>query len=75
MARLWLVMLKKYLHIDDAATATLLRERVVPLFALEWTQRNIDGEIASLKFVNKTAGKGFLDKIPDDAFVTHVTPR
>jgi NitT/TauT family transport system substrate-binding protein len=71
---LWLTMLKERLHIDDAATAKLLRERVTVLFPTEWTEKNIKGEIESLKFMNKTAGKGFLDRIPDDVFMKNVVP-
>jgi NitT/TauT family transport system substrate-binding protein len=72
---LWLALMKEHLKIDDAATAKLLRERVSKLFALEWNEKNVKGEIEALKFINETAGKGFLDKIPDDAFVMNVTPR
>jgi hypothetical protein len=52
-----------------------LRERVSDLFAMEWTETNIQREIESLKFMNQVAGKGFLDKIPDDAFLPNVKPR
>jgi hypothetical protein len=68
-------MLKQHLQIDDAATVNLLRERVSPLFALQWNEKNVQGEIESLKFMNQTAGTGFLDKIPDDAFLANVSPR
>ena len=72
---LWLPMMKDHLQIDDAATANLLKERVSDLFALEWTEKNIQGEIESLKFINQVAGKGFLDKIPDDTFLPNIKPR
>jgi ABC-type nitrate/sulfonate/bicarbonate transport system substrate-binding protein len=72
---LWLPMMKDHLQIDDAATANLLKDRVSGLFAMEWTEKNIQGEIESLKFMNRAAGKGFLDKIPDDAFLSNVKPR
>lgn len=72
---LWQTMLKQHLEIDDAATVNLLRERVSPLFALQWNEKNVQGEIEALKFMNQTAGKGFLDKIPDDAFMANVLPR
>lgn len=66
---LWITGLKQYLKISDEPTANLMRERLSGNCPLEWTQSNVDHEIEVLKFVSAGAGKGFLDKIPDDLFV------
>jgi NitT/TauT family transport system substrate-binding protein len=67
---LWISGLKRYLKIDDDASAALMRDRLKGNYPLEWTQSNVIREIEVLKFVKAGAGKGFLDKIPADLFVT-----
>lgn len=72
---LWRPLLNKQMKIDDPKVADLLMKRFTPLWTSTWTKTNVDHEIEALKFINKTAGKGFLEKIPDDAFDLRFTPR
>ncbi len=72
---LWQPLLNKQLKIDDPKVADLLMQRTAHLWPTEWTKRNVEGEIEALKYMNKNAGKGFLDKLPDDAFSMEFSPR
>lgn len=72
---LWQPMLNKHMKINDPAVADLLMKRFTPLWTKTWTKRNVDGEIEALNYMNKVAGKGFLDKIPDDAFDLRFSPK
>jgi hypothetical protein len=72
---LWQPLLKKQMKIDDPVVADLLMKRFTPLWTRTWTKRNVEGEIVALKYMNKVAGKGFLEKIPDDAFDLRFSPK
>jgi ABC-type nitrate/sulfonate/bicarbonate transport system substrate-binding protein len=72
---LWQPLLKKQMKIDDPVVADLLMKRFTPLWTSTWTKRNVEGEIVALKYMNKVAGKGFLEKIPDDAFDLRFSPK
>jgi NitT/TauT family transport system substrate-binding protein len=72
---LWQPLLNKQMKIDDPVAADLLMKRFTPLWTSTWTKTNVDGEIEALKYMNKTAGKGFLEKIPDDAFDLQFKPK
>jgi NitT/TauT family transport system substrate-binding protein len=63
---LWQPLLNKQMKIDDPKVADLLMRRF---------KTNVDGEIEALKYMNKVAGKGFLERIPDDAFALNFSPR
>jgi NitT/TauT family transport system substrate-binding protein len=73
--KLWQPLLNKQMKIDDPVAADLLMKRFTPLWTATWTKANVDGEIEALKFMNRTAGKGFLERIPDDAFDLQFTPK
>jgi NitT/TauT family transport system substrate-binding protein len=72
---LWQPLLNKQMKIDDAKVADLLMKRFTPLWTSTWTKANVDGEIEALKYMNKVAGKGFLERIPDDAFDLQFSPK
>jgi NitT/TauT family transport system substrate-binding protein len=72
---LWQPLLKKQMRIDDPMVADLLMKRFTPLWTSTWTKRNVEGELEALHYMNKVAGKGFLDKIPDDAFDLRFSPK
>ena len=72
---LWPSFLSKQLKIDDPKVVDLMMKRTAHLWPTEWTKRNIEGEIEALKYMNKNAGKGFLDKVPDDAFTLEFSPQ
>jgi hypothetical protein len=63
------------MKINDPVVADLLMTRFTPLWTSTWGKKNVDGEIEALKYMNKVAGKGFLDKIPDDAFSLRYSPK
>jgi ABC-type nitrate/sulfonate/bicarbonate transport system substrate-binding protein len=72
---LWQPLLNKQMKIDDPKVADLLMKRFTPLWTSTWTKTNVDGEIEALKYMNKVAGKGFLERIPDDAFALNFSPK
>jgi ABC-type nitrate/sulfonate/bicarbonate transport system substrate-binding protein len=72
---LWQPLLNKQMKINDPAVADLLMKRFTPLWTSTWTKRNVEGEIEALHYMNKVAGKGFLDRIPDDAFDLRFSPK
>lgn len=72
---LWQPMLNKQMKINDPVVADLLMKRFTPLWTSTWGKKNVDGELEALKYMNKVAGKGFLDKIPDDAFSLRYSPK
>lgn len=72
---LWPPLLNARMKISDASVAELLMKRTAHLWPLTWTQANVDGEVAALKYMNKNAGKGFLERIPDDAFMLGFVPK
>ena len=72
---LWQPLLNKQMKINDPVVADLLMKRFTPLWTSTWTKRNVEGEIEALNYMNKVAGKGFLDKIPDDAFDLRFAPK
>lgn len=72
---LWQPLLNKQMKIDDPKVADLLMRRFTPLWTSTWTKTNVEGEIEALKYMNKVAGKGFLERIPDDAFDLRFSPK
>jgi len=71
----WAEMSRLLLGIDDAKVINLLWERLPVVWSYKWDESDVKGEIATLQFIGKYAGTGFLEKIPPGAFSTKFAPK
>lgn len=65
----------KKLGFDSDEGIRLLRERVLKDYILRWDEKFIDSLSAFGRMANEVMGKGFLDRIPPEAFTTRFVPR
>jgi len=71
----WAEMSRLLLNMDDAKVVNLLWERLPIVWSYKWDEADVKGEIATLQFIGKYAGTGFLEKIPPGALTTKFTPK